>query len=751
MRQLGRAVLAAFLACACGGPETGSDGGGRDGQAIGVDGGPVTVCSAPGDCDDGQHCNGTERCEPGAAGAGPDGCVAGTAPCAAGETCDEGEDSCVPDDCAEPDADNDGHDRIGCGAGDDCDDDDPNRYPGNFEVCDATGHDEDCNPATISGNPDVDGDGHVDDACWNVRPDGTENRGTDCDDTRNTVHPAAPESCNGVDDDCDGMIDEGVLGTFHFDGDGDGFGCIPGADGCPPVVNACVVPEGYVTMSGDCDDRPVLGAAIHPAAAEVCDGQDNDCDAQIDEDVSIACYPDDDGDGYSPGGDPLSNCGSCPSGTTARAPVDASDCDDSDAGVHPGATEVCGGIDDDCDGLVDEEAADLGTRENCAACGNTCQFACDTTDVRFCDYPVGVESRVYTTCVHTYRGRFFCWGNGEHGQLAPGAALPASSPRPVQIALHYPYSITHLSVGNSHVCASGTDTRCWGGNTSGQLGVGDLVSRFLPSPVPGGLAGFRLSIGEETSCAVAGIGSSGPGMLYCWGTHVPVRSGSGVWALERRLEPTEIGSLRDRVEVSVGWGSGCYRDSAGDVWCWGANYWGQVGVGFQSEVIAEPTKVLLPGSASQIGVGVGFACSLVEGTPYCWGEDGSGQLGDGLGSPESCGGAGCSTSPRAVAVANGVRLFVGRNRACVRTVAGETYCWGYSVSGSIPGHTGTIEAPVRVPELDRFDAITLGNFYGCGIDGTSDEVWCWGQNNHGATGNGAVSGGSGLMPVLPPL
>ena len=412
MRQLGRAVLAAFLVCACGGPETGSDGGGRDGQAIGVDGGPVTVCSAPGDCDDGQHCNGTERCEPGAAGAGADGCVAGTAPCGAGETCDEGEDSCVPDDCAEPDADNDGHDRIGCGAGDDCDDDDSNRYPGNFEVCDATGHDEDCNPATISGNPDADGDGHVDDACWNVRPDGTENRGTDCDDTRNTVHPAAPESCNGVDDDCDGMIDEGVLETFYRDVDGDNYGRTA------ETMMACSRPTGYALVGGDCDDGETGNAyapTVNPAAVEVCNGRDDDCDGMIDPDCActigatqpcgidigectigtqtcvggtwgacdgsqgpvtevcngldddcdgtsdeglrVSCYTDADSDGHGTGS-ASSQCrdasraavGFCPAGYSDVA----GDCNDGNGAVRPMATEICNGVDDDCDGMSDE-------------------------------------------------------------------------------------------------------------------------------------------------------------------------------------------------------------------------------------------------------------------------------------------------------------------------------------------------------------------------------------------------------------
>ncbi len=100
-----------------------------------------------------------------------------------------------------PDADGDGHDSLACG-GNDCDDDDPNRYGGNSEVCDAEGRDEDCIADTV-GDRDADGDGFVDALCCN----GTE-CGPDCDDSLADVRPGVAELCNGRDDDCDGVTDE---------------------------------------------------------------------------------------------------------------------------------------------------------------------------------------------------------------------------------------------------------------------------------------------------------------------------------------------------------------------------------------------------------------------------------------------------------------------------------------------------------------------------------------------------------------
>ena len=99
------------------------------------------------------------------------------------------------------DCDQDGS-KSSAHGGPDCDDTDPNRFPGNFEVADLEGHDEDCDPSTI-GALDVDGDGFIDDRIFNIGGA----RGTDCDDTRWFIHPGAAELPNKIDDDCDGVID----------------------------------------------------------------------------------------------------------------------------------------------------------------------------------------------------------------------------------------------------------------------------------------------------------------------------------------------------------------------------------------------------------------------------------------------------------------------------------------------------------------------------------------------------------------
>ncbi len=215
-------------------------------------------CVNDADCDDAVFCNGVERCE---VRQGEGVCAAGVALACAeafgtcGGRCNELSQTCV---AVNPgtDADGDGHASFLCD-GDDCDDTDATRYPGNTELCDD--HDEDCNDATLG--PDVDGDGSASFACCNPQPDGLLSCGFDCDDTRATINSTAVESCNGVDDDCDGVIDEGLSVPLYLDFDGDGYGVAGNTvEDCPGV-------PGFSILGNDCNDK---NAAITPGTM-VCD------------------------------------------------------------------------------------------------------------------------------------------------------------------------------------------------------------------------------------------------------------------------------------------------------------------------------------------------------------------------------------------------------------------------------------------------------------------------------------------------
>ena len=174
--------------------------------------------------------------------------------------------------------------------------------------------------------------------------------GLDCDDAADDVNPDGDDICgDGIDSDCDGQEiiptsddpDDSNCENYYLDDDQDGWGGTDGGFVCQCAPNPAT--EYTETTNTDCDDDD---ATMYPGAADVCDGQDNDCDGSLE-----STEVDNDGDGYV-------ECSEDAGGWDGSSEPDYDDCDDTDSTVHPTAADVCDGQDNDCDGSLEASEID---------------------------------------------------------------------------------------------------------------------------------------------------------------------------------------------------------------------------------------------------------------------------------------------------------------------------------------------------------------------------------------------------------
>jgi len=317
----------------------------------------------------------------------------------------------------------------------------------------------------------------------------------DCDDNNADAYPLAPEFCDGTDGNCNGQIDDNPVdaGTWFADSDGDGFGLVSYS------FTGCDAPADYTSTAGDCDDT---NAAVNPGATESCNGIDDDCDSLVDANdpdaVAGNWYPDADLDGYGDEfGTPTLSCDQ-PSGAVSGN----TDCDDGAASVHPGATEICDGLDGDCDGVIpaDEIDGDLDG-------ASTCEGDPDDTDPTiFVDavaYEIGGTSSNWTASNYFRANTYQAYDNRtlvefEHylspsGSCDVGFFVFSSSTQSGPWTLQWSSMVTH-SAGESFK-NSGPINLALTSGTYYALGAGwDCSSTYYGLSV-GGLAGTDAGVG----------------------------------------------------------------------------------------------------------------------------------------------------------------------------------------------------------------------------------------------------------------
>lgn len=331
------------------------------------------------------------------------------------------------------------------------------------------------------------------------------------------------------------------------------------------------------------------------------------------------------------------------------------------------------------------------------------------------------------TCGLTISGKIYCWGTNFRGQLGQPYAVSGSN-RPVQVGDRDQW--VQLDVGSGLSCAIDElhALYCWG-YFEGGLGIGDGIGTGSDAPRQIDLATDwqTISVGDSHACATKTNGS-----LHCWGANVYGEVGVG--DQDQRMTFTQVGTDTDWVHVSTGGYLSCAIKGGNRAYCWGFNTYYGVGDG-TTMMRTSPTEI---GSAidwATISASGNFACGTsVTHDLYCWGDDSFGQLGDGTkGLPRT------STPTRVGTASDWQSVSAGYSHTCALKTSGEILCWGNNAFGQL-GRGDHIESPTPLQVESQSDwlSIEANNGHTCGTrDG--GHAYCWGRNSLGTLGNGTTN------------
>jgi alpha-tubulin suppressor-like RCC1 family protein len=345
---------------------------------------------------------------------------------------------------------------------------------------------------------------------------------------------------------------------------------------------------------------------------------------------------------------------------------------------------------------------------------------------------VSVAAGNNTSCGLDSEGRGYCWGLGYFDGPGDGEAYaPAPLAGDVRFRIVVP--------GHQHGCGLTLDGRayCWGLNDHGELGTGGPHhgTGWVPVAVASERTYSVIATYGWHTCALTSAGE-----LDCWGANTYGQIGDGTLA-DRRTPATAEAAV-PFVAVSVGGYHTCALDAEGRAYCWGANSYGQLGRGTETLFEALPAPVAFDLRFAVIAVGGSHTCGLThDGAAHCWGGNYYGQLGHGSSASHSL-------LPVAVAGGHAFTSMAATWHTCGRTTGGEIYCWGQNDSGENgvePTESETcvwqdwvyacLRSPVRLPGTLAFPALSVGGWHTCGM--SADGVpFCWGEDHFGQLGVG---------------
>jgi alpha-tubulin suppressor-like RCC1 family protein len=333
-------------------------------------------------------------------------------------------------------------------------------------------------------------------------------------------------------------------------------------------------------------------------------------------------------------------------------------------------------------------------------------------------------------------GRAHCLGKDGYGELGDGMlssqSLVSSTLRDVGADTDW----VELSAGYDHTCGVHADGRfaCWGSRAWFQFGDG-LGPSFAPKAIDAASAYGAVDAGNSHAC-----GRKTDGSLWCWGANQ--YGSAGAVNPPMLAAPVRVGTETSWASVSAGGSTSCATKTDGTLWCWGSNSTAQLGDGTTTNR-GLPTQVLTSAGVTtsdwlDVSVGAAHTCGRRApagiATLFCWGSNQYNEIGDGAGTGSRIYPVPINTG--AAAIAN---ESAGSASACARLADGTLACWGDNSYGEVgTGSTATsVATPTPVNTATNWSSISVGGTYACAVKGDGT-LWCWGANNVGQLGLGAL-------------
>lgn len=339
-------------------------------------------------------------------------------------------------------------------------------------------------------------------------------------------------------------------------------------------------------------------------------------------------------------------------------------------------------------------------------------------------YYLQVRMGMYHNCAVVSSGEVKCWGENDYGQLGNNDTIDQYAPV-TAVGLTYP---PILSVGGWHSCVV-LDTgkvQCWGRDEWGQLGNGVGGDQHVPTDVPGMTNATQIAAGYFHTCALLSSGT-----VQCWGRNNYGQVGIGN-TIDQQEPVTVTGFPTTVISIEAGGEHTCALLIGGQVYCWGRNDYGQVGIG---TAINQTTPAPVAGLTNiyKISSGGYHVCAMKgSGESYCWGRNSNGQVGTGN-TVHQYFPVQISTLPSDI-----LDIQAGGWHTMALRSTGEVFVWGWNWYGQLgTGNTNDEYLPVSVPNLANVDFISIGNLNTCAIVYGSD-VYCWGFNQSGQVGIGNI-------------